>query len=85
MGAIRSSSPSKPRICSWRGRHDLIDKSSRISFSWAAIRLIPLKGRPKEVLFSRREVAKLLNLSERQITRLIANEKLDIIRIGART
>ena len=42
---------------------------------WAAQRL----------LFSRREVAKLLNLSERQITRLIANEKLDIVRIGART
>jgi excisionase family DNA binding protein len=42
---------------------------------WAAQRL----------LFSRKEVSKLLNLSERQITRLIANEKLDIIRIGSRT
>jgi excisionase family DNA binding protein len=42
---------------------------------WAAQRL----------LFSRREVSKLLNLSERQITRLIANEKLDIVRIGSRT
>jgi excisionase family DNA binding protein len=37
------------------------------------------------LLFSRREVAKLLNLSERQITRQIANGKLRIVRIGART
>jgi excisionase family DNA binding protein len=42
---------------------------------WAATRL----------LFSRREVAKLLNLSERQLTRLIADGKLDVVRIGSRT
>jgi excisionase family DNA binding protein len=37
------------------------------------------------VLFSRKEVALLLNLSTRQISRLILNEKLRIVRIGART
>jgi excisionase family DNA binding protein len=37
------------------------------------------------LLFSRAEVAKLLNLSTRQITRLIANEKLRIVRVGSRT
>jgi excisionase family DNA binding protein len=42
---------------------------------WAAHRL----------LFSRKEVAKLLNLSERQITRLIVNERLRIVRVGSRT
>jgi len=42
---------------------------------WAANRL----------LFSRKEVALLLNLSTRQITRLITNEKLRIIRVGSRT
>jgi excisionase family DNA binding protein len=42
---------------------------------WAASRL----------LFSRREVSKLLGISERQITRCIAANKLDIVRIGSRT
>jgi len=42
---------------------------------WGATRL----------LFSRREVSKLLGISERQLTRLIANRKIDIVRIGART
>jgi excisionase family DNA binding protein len=42
---------------------------------WAANRL----------LFSRKEVASLLNLSTRQITRLITNDKLRIIRSGSRT
>ena len=42
---------------------------------WAAARL----------LFSRREVSKLLNLSERQITRLIDNQRLGIVRAGRRT
>jgi excisionase family DNA binding protein len=42
---------------------------------WAATRL----------LFSRKEVSKLLGISERQITRVIADGKLDIVRIGSRT
>jgi excisionase family DNA binding protein len=42
---------------------------------WAAQRL----------LFSRKEVAVLLNLSPRQITRLIANDKLRVFRSGSRT
>ena len=42
---------------------------------WAAQRL----------LFSRREAAILLAISPRQLTRLIGNEKLDIVRIGRRT
>jgi len=37
------------------------------------------------LLFSRREVSKLLGISERQITRCIADNKLDIVRIGHRT
>jgi excisionase family DNA binding protein len=39
----------------------------------------------KRLLFSRKEVAKLLAISERQITRVIADGKLDIVRIGSRT
>ena len=42
---------------------------------WAAPRL----------LFSRAEVAILLNLSPRQLTRQIDNNKLRIVRIGRRT
>jgi excisionase family DNA binding protein len=42
---------------------------------WAAARL----------LFSRKETALLLNLSTRQVTRLITNERLRIVRIGSRT
>ncbi len=42
---------------------------------WAAHRL----------LFSRKEVALLLNLSQRQVTRLLDNEKLRMTRVGRRT
>ena len=42
---------------------------------WAANRL----------LFSRKEVSLLLNLSARQITRLLDNEKLRVTRVGRRT
>lgn len=37
------------------------------------------------LLFSRKEAALLLNLSGRQVTRLIQNDKLGIVRIGRRT
>jgi excisionase family DNA binding protein len=37
------------------------------------------------LLFSRKEVALLLNLSTRQVTRLISNERLRIVRVGSRT
>ena len=37
------------------------------------------------LLFSRKEVSLLLNLSPRQVTRLIDNQKLRIVRVGRRT
>jgi excisionase family DNA binding protein len=37
------------------------------------------------LLFSRKQVALMLGLSTRQITRLIANDRLRITRIGSRT
>ena len=39
----------------------------------------------KRLLFSRKEAAILLNLSPRQITRLVGNEKLRVVRLGRRT
>ena len=42
---------------------------------WAAHRL----------LFARKEVAKLLSISTRQLTRLIDNGKIDVVRVGSRT
>ncbi len=39
----------------------------------------------QRLLFSRAEVALLLNLSPRQITRQIHNDRLRIVRIGRRT
>lgn len=39
----------------------------------------------QRLLFSRRETALLLNISPRQLTRVIANGRIDVTRIGRRT
>jgi excisionase family DNA binding protein len=71
--AVLCPHPERPQD----GRHRTHQprKERLMSEVWGATRL----------LFSRREVSKLLGISERQITRQIANGRLRIVRIGART